>query len=95
MILEEGKYIAPEELSDNTLLVTLGLASLERAKCNGVPEDRLDLLRTFIQQCRSNLQSQQPPAQPAPPQGAVGQAPSPPQSALAPTGAGAIQTPNQ
>lgn len=89
-ILEEGKYIQPEALSDNNLLMQLALQSLERAKCNNVPEDRLDLLRTFINQCRSNLSSNQPQQPDQSQQTPVGQTASPPQSPLAPNGSGNI-----
>lgn len=88
LMLDEGQYHPPEPLQNLAVGVKLVLDAYLKARTEGVPEDRLDLLRNWIQDAQALLQqSAQPPASPeatptpagAGPQPPVGPAPATPQ----------------
>lgn len=72
-ILDEGIYQPPDQFIDLSLAIRMGQTSYLRAKVEGAPEDRLELLRTFVKQALL-LQSAGAEAPPAMPQ-APGAAP--------------------
>jgi hypothetical protein len=72
-MIGEGKYVAPEPFYDLALAMKVGALHYQRATMQGVPEERLELLRRFLVATQQLLT---PPAPPAPPPGA--DAPMPP-----------------
>lgn len=93
IILDEGGYVAPEPFQDLALAIKIGNQTYLRAKIDRVPEERLQKLRDFIDECDRLLKLAEaeaaaknaPPAPPviAAPNGAAvmppGGAPVPPQ----------------
>lgn len=71
-IVEESKYTAPEPYDDLSLCRELALEYYSQGKCNGLEEDKLDLLRQFIDQTNALTQAAMPPppVMPAAPQAA-------------------------
>lgn len=49
-IIDEGIYTAPEPYDDLTLCRELALEYYSQGKCNGLEEEKLDLIRQFIDQ---------------------------------------------
>ncbi len=68
-ILEKGKYYPPEPFSNLQLHLQFFQRAYIEAKINGAPEDRLDLMRRYMQECFKLLQP------PAPPVAAMPEAP--------------------
>jgi hypothetical protein len=64
-MLEKGVYIPPEPFSDLELSIRVIQSAYLRAKINGVPEERLDLLRRYIEDCVNLLTQMQIEAQEA------------------------------
>ena len=64
-MLEKGVYIPPEPFSDLELSIRVMQSAYLRAKINGVPEERLDLLRRYIEDCVNLLTQMQIEAQEA------------------------------
>lgn len=61
-ILEQGKLAEVDELTNLQLAVQMGQSSVLRAKHRGVREERIELLRRWVDACREKLQeSTQPP----------------------------------
>ena len=50
-MLEHGRYFPPEPFSDIQLAMPLVRSAYLRAKVNNVPEERLDLLRRYLEEC--------------------------------------------
>lgn len=66
-ILEEGKPGEVDEMTNLQLCVQMGTSAVLRGKHRGVSEDRLELLRRWVDECRIKLQeTQAPPAQEGP-----------------------------
>jgi hypothetical protein len=83
-IVDEGEYTAPEPYDGLELALEMGLEFYAQGKCNNLEEERLDLLRQFIDQV--NLLKNPPVPPPAPPMGVgggpgVGAAPANPEAA--------------
>ena len=47
-MLDDGKYMPPPPYQDHNLALKKVQAALQNAEQNGVPEDRLDLLRQYL-----------------------------------------------
>ncbi len=60
-ILEKGKYHPPEPFSNLQLHLQYFQRAYIEAKINGAPEDRLDLMRRYMQECFKLLQPPAPP----------------------------------
>lgn len=103
-IVDRGKFIAPDPVSNIDLCVTMAQSAYLRAQNDDLEEHKVTLLERFLQ--RSLELQAQKNAPPPPPPGAgppggqalsagpiVGQAPPPPQAPLAAQGAGPIQAP--
>jgi hypothetical protein len=78
-ILEKGKYYPPEPFSNLQLHLQYFQRAYIEAKINGAPEDRLDLMRRYMQECFKLLQP------PAPPVAAMPGGPTPVAGGPAPT----------
>ncbi len=78
-ILEKGKYHPPEPFSNLQLHLQFFQRAYIEAKINGAPEDRLDLMRRYMQECFKLLQP------PAPPVAAMPGGPTPEAGGPAPT----------
>ena len=65
-ILDKGRYTAPEPFMNLQTALMLGQANYLKAWTDGVPEEKLELLRRFISEC---LRMLQPPPVPMTPQG--------------------------
>ncbi len=85
-IVDKGKYEPPEEFMDLSLAIQLGQSAYLRARNEGVPEKRKQLLMQFVDECFALKQSTQP-APAAAPATPAGTAPAvdPALSALDPT----------
>ena len=82
-ILATGKAVAPEPFFDLATHVKVAGSAYQRAIVKGAKEDRLELLREYIENCQALLSPPSPAdAQPTPPPGA--QAPTEPQPQEAP-----------
>lgn len=71
-IVDEGEYTTPEPYFNLDLCVKLGQSMYLRSRKNNVPEDRLELLRRFIDDSKNLLT---PPESPAPPPAPPAEAP--------------------
>ena len=78
-ILEKGRYYPPEPFSNLQLHLQFFQRAYIEAKINGAPEDRLDLMRRYMQECFKLLQP------PAPPDAAMSGGPTPVVGGPAPT----------
>ena len=65
-ILTEGEYVSPEPFDNHARGLQLATSAYNRARLDGAPEDRLNLLRQYIQAVATYVQP------PAPPPGVVG-----------------------
>lgn len=63
-MVSTGKYQAPEPFFDLADAKTTGVKAYNRAVLEDVPEDRLDLLREWIQSCDELLNAAAPPPPP-------------------------------
>jgi len=72
-ITEHGRYDPPDEYISRDMAITLGHNALLKARADELPEERIELLRRFIQEAMDLPQPGQPasaaPAPPAPPGG--------------------------
>lgn len=82
-ILEDNVYIAPEQVSDNSIISKIATMSLERAKCNNVPEAQIRLLRQLIKDAQENIATNSAPSAPSSPPQPQGQ-PQPQQNVVGP-----------
>lgn len=94
-ILNHGKYITPERYMDSSTLQSIAQTALESyldAKVSeDIPEERLEMLRTFMDQVDELMKNQQQPQEP-PPAPAPG-APGTPTDAPGAPGTGYAQAP--
>jgi hypothetical protein len=71
-IVDDGEYTPPEPFDDLVMAMELGLKAYQHGKCNGLEEEKLELLRRFIGQAQALMAEANPPpppeAQAAPPQ---------------------------
>jgi hypothetical protein len=92
-IVEDGEMTPPEPYDDLDLAKELALEAYAQGKMSGVEEEKLEMLRTFIDQVNELVQKSMPPPMPGPgvpaagPAQAVPQAP--PQSDMLPNVPGA------
>ena len=71
-MIEKGKVHQPEPFTNLTLAIQMVQNAYTRSKVQGVPDERLDLLRRYLDGCIQMLTSMQATAQPAePPAGAA------------------------
>jgi hypothetical protein len=75
IMLEYGEYTPPAPYVDLQLCVTHTQYALIKATNDGAPEDRLELLRRFIEDAQTMLELANPPAPPAPPMPEMGALP--------------------
>jgi hypothetical protein len=73
--LDKGEYITPEPYYNLQRAIATGQQYFSWAILQEYPEERIDMVRRFIDECSSMLaQSQQPLPQPIPPAAAMQQA---------------------
>jgi hypothetical protein len=77
-IVDDGDYTSPDPLDDLALAKQLCLEYYAKGKNNNLREDRLELLRRYLQQISEIEQAMMPPAPPMPMPGAEGQPLAPP-----------------
>ena len=58
-MLDDGRYMPPPPYQDHTLALKKVQAALQNAEQNGVPEDRLDLLRQYLVSTHQMMQRAQ------------------------------------
>lgn len=68
-IVDEGEYTAPEPYDDLQLARELALEYYSQGKQNGLEEEKLQLIRNFLEQVTALEQAAMPPAPPMPPPG--------------------------
>lgn len=73
-ILDDGEYVSPEPHDDLMLCVKLGTSVYQRARLDGVPEERRSMLLDYIAAAEALLSAAQasmaPPPEAMPPEGA-------------------------
>lgn len=91
-MMDEGRYMPPEPFMNLELALTMTQNAYLRAKCDNLPEDRLELLRTFMDDINTLLGANQPPPElpPPAPGGPVGEPLPPPTSDLLPMQGGPL-----
>lgn len=82
-MIEDGQYNPPEPFMNLQLAITLTQEAYLRAKCENTPEDRLELLRTFMDDCNTLIQANAPLPQ-NPPMEPLANPASPPTSSILP-----------
>jgi len=90
-MVDKGKYVQPEPYSNLALSVKRVQQAYLRSKINNVPEERMALLRRYIEDCMALMASMAQAAQPpSPPEGA--ESPLPPEAGgeLPPEAGGAL-----
>ena len=60
MMIDEGSFEPPEPFQDLTLCLKKVQSSYLKARMDGVPEDRLELLREYMSTCQAMIISMQP-----------------------------------
>lgn len=65
-MIEEGEYISPEPYMNLQLALTMTQSAYLKAKVDGVPEERLELLRAFISDVQTLITAATPEPSPAP-----------------------------
>lgn len=63
-MIEKGEYEPPEAYEFIPLMKQMVQKAYLKAKLNSVPEERLELLRTFMSECQSLMEAMQPPQAP-------------------------------
>lgn len=82
-MVDDGVYMAPEPYTNLEMATQMVQSAYLKAKTQQVPEERLELLRQFLDECAAMKSAAQPP--PMPPQGAAPALPeAPPVSDLLP-----------
>jgi len=76
-VLEEGKPGEVDEMTNLQLAVQMGTSAVLRAKHRGVSEERIELLRRWVEECRIKLQESMPPPPTDDVAGPAGAAPPP------------------
>jgi hypothetical protein len=85
-MIENGEYNSPEPYMNLKLAINMTQSAYLRAKTESVPEERLELLRTFMDDCNDILASAEQPSMPPPPEAvATGVPAAPPIGELLPT----------
>jgi hypothetical protein len=74
-MLDDGIYEYPEPLLDLVDCLHTGLVTYQQAKIDQAPEEVLDLLRSWIADCKHELDLANPPPAPAAPMGPEGMPP--------------------
>jgi hypothetical protein len=59
LIVDEGKYLGPEPFQDLNLGIEMMQSAYLRAKCDGVPEKRLELLRRWVENAKMMIATAQ------------------------------------
>jgi hypothetical protein len=77
-IVDEGDYTSPDPLDDLQLSKQLCLEYYAKGKFNNLREDRLELLRRYLEQINEIEQAMMPPAPPMPMPGMTGEPLAPP-----------------
>jgi len=77
-IVDAGDYTSPDPLDDLALSKQLCLEYYAKGKANNLREDRLEMLRRYLQQISEIEQAMMPPAPPMPMPGATGAPLAPP-----------------
>lgn len=96
IMLTEGRYMPPEPFMNLELALNMTQNTYLRAKCDEVPEEKLELLRTFMDDINTLLGNNQPAppidsmGAPIAPGGPVGEPPPPPMSDLMPMQGGQL-----
>lgn len=83
-MIDDGLYFPPEPFQQLDLGITMMGSAYLRAKRDGVPEERLELLRRWIEDAKDLLNPPQDPAAAADPAAAMGAAPPGPGPGMAP-----------
>lgn len=68
-MIEEGEYNTPEPYMNLKLAINMTQSAYLRARTESVPEERLELLRRFMEDCNQLIQMSQAPASPIIPGG--------------------------
>lgn len=63
-MIEEGVYTPPEQYMNLDMAIKMTQSAYLRGKTNGTPQDRLDLLSRFIDECQTLLGAANPPPSP-------------------------------
>jgi hypothetical protein len=79
MMLEKGQKKMPETYYPFDLIFQKMPLAILRAQLNGVPDERIELVRKFLNECERIQEREQQQAQPMPQQGAEGVPPEPQQ----------------
>jgi len=66
LMVDDGIYEAPEPFQDLTLCLKKVQSNYLKARMDGVPEDRLELLREYMATCQAMIISMQPAPTPLP-----------------------------
>jgi hypothetical protein len=74
-IIFDGVYETPDPYSDIAFAKTYAQQQYLKRKAEGFPEEVLERLRTYVEQCVSIIEASQPPPPPAGPQGGAPPAP--------------------
>lgn len=78
-IIEEGNYVKPDKYMNLQLAMQQGTYQLNKAEVDGVPEERLELLRNWLDEVADLLGANEPPPPPE-----AGMGPPPPEGAMPP-----------
>ena len=66
LMLDDGRFEPPEPFQDLFLALKKVQSSYLKARCDGVPEDRLELLREYMSICQNMIMASQPQQAPLP-----------------------------
>lgn len=77
IIIEDGKYISPEPFMNLQLAIEMTQETYLKSKCDNLAENRLELLRNFMDDCQTLLKANEPPPAPPPMGGPVAPGPNP------------------
>lgn len=69
IMMEEGRYIPPEPFMNLQLALEITQETYLKARCDNLEEDKLELLRTFMDDIQTLLAANAPPMPTAPPLG--------------------------
>lgn len=82
-MLDEGEYLAPEPFYNLSLCMGAAVRHYQQWRLWDVPEERMELLRQWISDCKALIEQANPPPPPAPsPEPAPPDAPMPPPEML-------------
>lgn len=66
LMLDDGRFEPPEPFQDLFLALKKVQSAYLKARCDGVPEDRLELLREYMSICQNMIMASQPQQAPLP-----------------------------